>query len=26
LVEQNLLVKTAHPEQTGEWIALSQMK
>jgi len=26
LMEQNLLVKTAHPKQAGEWITLSQMK
>ncbi|MBI5952192.1 MAG: winged helix DNA-binding domain-containing protein [Chloroflexi bacterium] len=25
LVEQNLLVRTTHPKQTGEWIALSQI-
>jgi hypothetical protein len=25
LVEQNLLVKTAHPKQTGEWISLAAL-
>jgi len=26
LIDQNLLVKTTHPKQAGEWIALSKMK
>jgi hypothetical protein len=26
LMDQNLLIKTTHPKQTGEWIALSKMK
>lgn len=25
LVEQNILVKTAHPKQVGEWIAISKI-